>query len=119
MSVTGLSVKNILLEKAKCEDKIIIYEEHGNGYNISYSYSYVYYLDFSDVDTFCNSFYEICQNICGYANMPYEFQCFEDCNFSVDIDYQSIIVNNFPVEHMDECENKITQFFANKRKKEC
>lgn len=107
------SFLDLAIEKAKNEKKILICEQFGNGYNIPYTYNHGYYLDFDNIDVFCNKLYLICREIYGYGGkIPYDFpDMFNSDNFTITIDYNNVIVYNFSNVNMEDYENYIMNYF--------
>lgn len=128
MESNQLSALDLAIEKAKKENKIVIYRQFGDDYNCDITYENFYYHKYTTINNFCKEFYKICKKI----GKPYEcrgdgFTCEFTDHFSNDHFYARInsfvdmYVTNFPNNiDISNYEDYIEKYFDNKtQKNEC
>ena len=111
----SFSALDLALAKARRTKKIVIYEEHGNNYDIPTTYDDFYFYKFTTIEKFCEDLYNHCKKEYGNGKMEYEFPNYlTNDDFLIILEgYRNYNVTNFPVDiDVSKYEEEITKYFS-------
>ncbi len=113
----SISAQQLAIEKAQKENKIIIFEEYGNNYDVPYTYDYFVFFKFNTIEEFCKEIYDHC-NEKSLGSIDYKFPNYlTNDEFLINVGWKNFRVDNFPENiNISEHEKYIIEYFEKRTK---